>query len=108
MERAAILYVDVSYAESLRKNRRRFNPDRPDSILQHGLSDEKMERLYQGSDWDEVIHGQPEYLNIQGVRVPYVIFENHDDVTTPGGAPLGARLEERLNLLWSRQAQRSS
>jgi hypothetical protein len=46
LERACILYVKVSFAESLRKNRRRFNPDRPDSILEHGLSDEKLERLY--------------------------------------------------------------
>lgn len=37
--RAAILYISVSYEESLRKNRRRFNPDRPDSILEHGLPD---------------------------------------------------------------------
>ena len=46
LERAAIVYVRVPFEESLRKNRRRFNPDRPDSILEHGLPDEKMERLY--------------------------------------------------------------
>ena len=28
--RAAVLYVDVSYEESLRKNRKRFNPQKPD------------------------------------------------------------------------------
>jgi len=38
----AILYINVSWEESLRKNRARFNPDRPDSILEHGLSDEKL------------------------------------------------------------------
>jgi len=45
---AACLYVDVTYEESLRKNRARFNPERPDSILEHGLPDEKLERLYPG------------------------------------------------------------
>ncbi len=42
----AILYINVSWDQSLLKNRRRFNPDRPDSILEHGLSDEKLEFLY--------------------------------------------------------------
>ncbi len=100
LERAAILYLNVSYAESLRKNRARFNPDRPDSILQHGLSDEKMEHLYRDSDWQEVTAGQKETLSIQGIQVPYVVFENEDDVTTPGGERLGQRLEAALSTLW--------
>ena len=100
-EHAAILYLNVSWEESLRKNRRRFNPDRPDSILQHSLSDEKMERLYQASDWQELTGGKTHgTLPIQGVDVPYVVFENEDDVTTPGGAALGQRLEENLQALW--------
>ncbi len=99
--RAAILYVNVSYAESLRKNRQRFNPQRPDSILQHGLSDEKIEHLYRESDWLEVSAGKSQgYLPISGAQVPFVVFENEDDVTTPGGEPLGRRLEETLNRLW--------
>jgi hypothetical protein len=99
--RAAILYIDVPYEESLRKNRRRFNPNRPDSVLEHGLSDEKMERLYRGSDWKELSGDQPEgHLSIAGHTVPFVVFPNEDDVTTPGGEPLGHRLEERLEKLW--------
>ncbi len=100
LQRAAILYVNVSYSESKRKNHLRFNPDRPDSSLQHGLSYDKMEHLYRESDWDEVIAGQPEFLNIQNIHVPYVVFENEDDVTTPGSAPLGRRLEDTLGRLW--------
>ncbi len=101
-QRAAILYVNVTYEESLRKNRRRFNPDRPDSILEHGLSDEKMERLYRLSDWEELAgNAHSGRLAIQGVSVPFVVFENADDVTTPGGEPLGRRLEETLQELWS-------
>jgi len=97
----AILYVDVSYAESLRKNRARFNPERPDSILEHGLSDDKMERLYRDSDWDKVSQGKQEgKIAIQGNKVPFVVFPNADDVTTPGGAALGKRLEETLGRLW--------
>ncbi len=101
-QRAAILYIDVSYEESLRKNRRRFNPNRPDSILEHGLADEKMERLYKESDWEEITGGARKgRIPIQGTEVPFVVFDNADDVTTPGGEPLGRRLEETLQELWS-------
>jgi hypothetical protein len=99
--RAAILYINVSFNESLRKNRKRFNPDRPDSILEHGLSDEKMKQIYAEVDWQELTRGKPAgYLPIQGLRVPFVVFENEDDVTTPGGEALGQRLETALNGLW--------
>ena len=102
VEKAAILYVNVSYAESLRKNRQRFNPLQPDGILEHGLSDEKMERTCgRDSDWDVVSGGaKAGRIEIQGVGAPFVVFENEDDVTTPGGEALGRRLESRLVKLW--------
>ena len=100
LSRAAILYLNVSYEESLRKNRRRFNPDKPDSILEHGLPDEKLEQLYRDSDWEQVSAANPEYIAIQGHQVPYVVFENEDDVTTARGPALGERLEEALQRLW--------
>ncbi len=96
----AILYVDVTWEESLRKNKKRFNPDKPDSILEHGLTDEKMETLYKNIDWVQITAGQPEYLMIKGVKVPYVIFDNHDDVTTVRGDKLGNRLKNTLDVLW--------
>lgn len=100
-EKAAILYINVSYQESLRKNRQRFNPDRPHSILEHGLPDEKLERLYKESDWAEVRANQA-FIPIQGVKVPYAVFENEDDVTTGRGEALGNRLKETLDRLWER------
>jgi hypothetical protein len=105
VEKMAILYLDVSWEESLRKNRKRFNPDRPDSILEHALPDAKLERLYRQIDWPEVAAGDPEYLTIQGIRVPYVVFDNSDDVTTGRGQPLGQRLELTLRKLWPLYSQ---
>ncbi|HZW04062.1 MAG TPA: hypothetical protein VFF68_09060 [Anaerolineaceae bacterium] len=108
LDRAAVLYIDVPWEESLRKNRRRFNPDRPDSILEHGLSDDKMERLYREVDWAEFSGGERKgCLTVGQSRLPFVVFENHDDVTTPGGAPLGERLEARLEELWALYGQSS-
>ena len=101
LDKAACMYIDVTYEESLRKNRARFNPERPDSILEHGLPDEKMERLYSEDDWSNFSSGDPQYLSIQEIRVPYVNFENDDDVTSAGGEALHKRLEERLGMLWS-------
>lgn len=106
VERMVILYLDVSYEESLRKNRKRFNPDRPDSILEHGLSDEKMERLYKNVDWHELVKNDPAYVEVQGVQVPYVVFDNADDVTTGRGEALGDRLEGCLTTLWQRWSAR--
>ena len=101
-QRLAIIYVDVSWEESLRKNRARFNPDRPDSILEHGLSDKKMESLYKDSDWDQIQATDPEKIVIQGISVPYIVFENEDDVTSEGGDALASRLEDKLTSLHAR------
>ena len=99
LENLAILYIDVPFEESLRKNSRRYNPDRPDSILEHGLSDEKLVTLYEKIDWFELLE-HPTHIVIKDHRVPYVIMNNHDDVTTQGGEALGQRLQDALSQLW--------
>ena len=106
LSRAAVMYIDVSWEESLRKNRKRFNPERPHSILEHGMDDEKLRFLYGESDWDEFSGADPEFLHVGESRVPYVVFPNDDDVTTSGGEKLGARLEECLSALRARCARR--
>ncbi|HSA99164.1 MAG TPA: hypothetical protein VLE49_00835 [Anaerolineales bacterium] len=100
LERAALVYVRVPFEESLRKNRRRFNPDKPDSILEHGLTDEKMTRLYRDDDWATVAPGDSGRLSVHGQSIPYVVFPNEDDVTTGKPDQLAARLESVLGKLW--------
>ena len=102
LRQAAILYIDVPYEESLRKNRRRFNPDKPDSILEHGLPDSKLERLYKEVDWEQVSAAHSEIIAINGVPVPYAVFSNHDDVTTTLGPIFESRLQGVLDILWQR------
>jgi hypothetical protein len=104
--RAAVLYTDVSYEESLRKNRRRFNPQRPDSILEHGLSDEKLKKLYEKSDWLDIAATDPTHIHIGAVRLPYAVLDNSDDITTRGGETLGQRLKETLKDLWKLYSHR--
>ncbi len=100
LRKMAVLYIDVSWEESLRKNRKRFNPERPDSILEHSLPDSKLERLYREVDWPEVTGGDPHQFVIRGFRVPYAVFDNSDDVTTARGDALDQRLEASLQKLW--------
>ncbi|OGO16479.1 MAG: hypothetical protein A2Z14_19540 [Chloroflexi bacterium RBG_16_48_8] len=100
LERAACIYVQVSFDESLRKNRKRFNPDRPDSILQHALEDEKMKKIYLEDDWFQFTASNPVHLSVRNIQIPYVVFENEDDVTTQGGSELSLRLERVLGRLW--------
>lgn len=100
LKAAAVFYIRVSWEESLRKNRRRFNPQRPDSILEHSLPDEKMQRLYRECDWESLAAQDPDYLHVGTIAVPYAVLENEDDVTTKGGEVLGRQLETVLSRLW--------
>ena len=99
LENAALLYIDVPFEESLRKNRKRFNPDKPDSILEHGLPDTKLEKMYKEVDFHEVIKGKTTHLEINGVKVPYVIFDNMPS-KTDDPALLGPALDECIGKLW--------
>ncbi len=105
LEKAAILYVDVSYEESLRKNRRRFNPSRPDSILEHGLPDAKLERLYKEVDWEAFKGPDPEFVSFAGHRIPYVVLANEPEVTDDP-ARLGPALEACLAKLFEIRGRR--
>jgi hypothetical protein len=106
LRNAAILYVNVTYEESLRKNRRRFNPEKPDSILEHGLPDAKLERLYKAVDWQEVSAADPEFIRIKGINVPYVVFENMPEKTNDFGK-LAPALEEAFAKLWKIWVQKA-
>jgi hypothetical protein len=99
LKKAGILYINVSYEESKRKNRRRFNPERPDSILEHGLPDEKLDRLYKEVDWDEFRGSDPEFIQFQDFKIPYVTFQNEPEITDKP-EELGKHLEEVLQKLW--------
>lgn len=99
LRKAGIVFINVSYQESLRKNRRRFNPARPDSILEHGLPDSKLERLYKEVDWEEFSKKSPTHIEVKGINVPYVVFQNEPEVTDKP-EELGKALEDVFGRLW--------
>jgi len=99
LEKACILYIDVPFEESLRKNRRRFNPDRPDSILEHGLPDAKLEKMYKEVDWEIFKGADPEYVHFSGHKIPYVVLHNMPEVTDDP-KKLGPALDVCFSKLW--------
>ena len=103
LDHAAALYIKVDWPESLRKNRRRYNPDRPDSSLQHALEDKKLEMLYRDSDWEEFA-ADPRVLHVGGRKIPYAVFDNMPEKTDRPEV-LGAHLEEVLQKLWNDSRQ---
>lgn len=100
LNRSVILFINVSWQESQRKNKARFNPNRPYSILEHGLTDEKLNVLYRHIDWDDLTSKNDPYIDVKGVSIPYSVFKNEDDVTTKRGKLLTNRLKKVTEKLW--------
>ena len=100
LKKAGIFYLNVSYEESLRKNRARARKGQEDSILFHSLPDEKMEFYYKINDWEKLSAKNSEYIEVKGIKVPYSVFNNEPDLTTAAGEPLGKALEDTFGRLW--------
>lgn len=81
LKRAAVIYIRVSYEESVRKNRRRARKGEEDSILYHSLPDEKMDLYYKVNDWEAIESKDPSFIDVRGFRIPYAVFENEPEKT---------------------------
>jgi hypothetical protein len=92
LKRACLIYIRVSYDESVRKNRRRAKKGQEDSILFHSLPDEKMEFYYKTNDWAALEGRNPLFLDVNGFKIPYAVFENEPEKTLDPGQ-IGLELE---------------
>ena len=99
LARAGIVYIDVSYEESVRKNRRRFRPDQAHSILYHSLPDEKMEHYYKVNDWHQIAKGRDGFIPVKTHSVPFAVLPNEPE-QTDDPAKLGPALEDVFGRLW--------
>lgn len=100
LSRAGIVYINVSYDESVRRNRRRFDPGQADSSLFHSVPDEKMEFYYRTNDWDRLSGGRKTgTIRIKGFDVPFAVFDNEPE-KTDDPRKLGPALEEAFARLW--------
>jgi hypothetical protein len=81
LRRASLMYIKVSYEESVRKNRRRARKGEEDSILYHSLPDEKMEFYYKTNDWEKIEAADPGFIDVKGFKIPYAVFQNEPEKT---------------------------
>lgn len=103
-ERAAILYVDVTGEESIRRNDARYREKLKHTVLAHKCPDEDMARFYRDDDWRELTRGRPSgFLELRGVKVPFVTMLNEPESTDP--AVLGPRYGDALERLWELAAE---
>jgi hypothetical protein len=99
LKRASLVYIKVSYEESVRKNRRRARKGEEDSILYHSLPDEKMEFYYKTNDWEKLASRDPNAIEVKGFRIPYAVFENEPEKTLDP-VLIGQELERVTAKLW--------
>jgi hypothetical protein len=96
LTRGAILYISVSFEESFRRNNARYKQGQEESILFHKVPDRDMYGFFRDNDWASITGGAPDgWLDIGGVRVPFVTMNNEPESTDPAvlraryGAALG-------------------
>lgn len=102
LKQASLMYIKVSYEESVRKNKRRARPGQEHSILYHSLPDEKMEFYYRTNDWEWLAAKDPNYIDVNGFKVPYAVFENEPEKTLDP-VLIGQELERVTTKLWTKK-----
>ena len=100
LRRASLMYIKVSYEESVRKNRRRARKGEEDSILYHSLPDEKMDFYYKTNDWDKIEAADPNFIDVKGFKIPYAVFQNEPEKTLDPKL-IGQELGRVTTKLWS-------
>jgi hypothetical protein len=99
LRRASLMYIKVTYEESVRKNRRRARKGEEDSILYHSLPDEKMDFYYKTNDWEKIEAANPNFIDVKGFKVPYAVFENMPEKTLDPKL-IGEELQRVATRLW--------
>jgi hypothetical protein len=98
LERGAILYISVSFEESLRRNDARYRQGQEESILFHKVPDRDMHGFFRDNDWASITGGAADgRLEAGGIRVPFVTMHNEPESTDP--EVLGARYATALGRL---------
>jgi len=107
LRRAAVLYIDVSFEESYRRNSARYRRGQEESILFHKVPDGDMFGYFRSNDWEEMTGGaRAGWLEVGPIRVPFVSMNNEPESTEP--AILGRRYAAALSTLLDLYRSRST
>ena len=108
LDRAAILYVSVSFEESWRRNVARYDAKKRDGILTHSVPREEMERTYGTDDWHAIAGAPHGTIDVAGQAIPYATMENEPESTDPAVLALRyAAALDPLHAAWRSKADRS-
>jgi len=98
LEKAAIVYVKVSFDESMRRNNARYEEKKKHSILAHKATDRVMNAFYKEDDWDVLTAGaESGHVDVQGLRVPFITVLNEPEIKE--AAPLAERYKSAMHKL---------
>jgi hypothetical protein len=102
LRRASLMYIKVTYEESVRKNRRRARKGEEDSILYHSLPDEKMDFYYKSNDWEKIEAANPNFIDVKGFKIPYAVFDNMPEKTLDPKL-IGEELSKVAAKMWAKK-----
>jgi hypothetical protein len=84
LHQGAVLYIQVSFEESWRRNLARYDEKRKSGILTHSVPRAEMERTYGEDDWGALTGGKPNgYIQVRGITIPFSTMFNEPESTDP-------------------------
>jgi hypothetical protein len=101
LERAAVLYVQVTFDESWRRNVARYEEKQKHSILAHMVPRETMDTFYSVDDWSALTAAKTDgMLNVNGVDLPFVTMSNEPELNERGllADRYGSALQKLMDL----------
>lgn len=99
LKKSVILYTSVSFAESCRKNTKRYEEKKQHSILAHKVDDELMEKYYNTDDWKGLTNNKETgMLVINNIKIPFTSVSNEPESTDP--KVLDERYSKKLTKLF--------
>ena len=99
LQKAGIVYLDVTFEESWRRNVARYDQARREGILTHSVPREEMERTYAAGDWASLAPAATGHVHAGGVRVPYITVPNVPEPISPDD--FARRFHPALDRLWT-------
>ncbi len=106
LEDAVLVYINVPYEESIRRNEARYQEALAHSILAHKVPDEGMVRFSKDQDWAELTGGRESgTIELHGIEVPFVTINNVPELTEYDA--LAERYAPAFQTLWELYEKRS-
>ena len=102
LQRAAILYVSVSFEESWRRNLARYDEANRGGILTHSVPRDEMEDTYGTDDWFDLAPTEVGSIDVAGIHVPYATMSNEPESKDPSVlGPRYRRTLDQLHEIWT-------